>query len=280
MTNRYIVTLLLIFILPSILLLQKDKIYIQQFDVVVDASYAIWDSNNIDIYTDSDVIMIGSIAPAPIVHNMFLSKLVSFLDSIGLRYINIFIISLLYLYYIITLRKNGVSLSKDTILHKFYPAKTGMIYDDEVVLDGLQDSDIEKLTSVNTQNNISLSESKGIKYKSISWLVLIVYICLLFFYGRNEPMELYVTLGIMMIAVFLIAILVQAIHLIVRKKKPKQMITVALGVSVVVAVIGSFVYFPINRLSSTAIHLMLGLPIVLIGHLLYLNFIDKSNKIA
>ena len=41
---------------------------------------------------------------------------------------------------------------------------------------------------------------------------------------------------------------------------------------------GAFIYFPINRLSSNAISLLIGMPLVLIGHMVYSRIIVRPSE--
>lgn len=154
---------------------------------------------------------------------------------------------------------------------------------DEVLLDGKYNSNVETMMTryrkdLEKQNKRFLSEGRNVKYKVLSLFVLIIYISLLFFYGRNEPLELYVALMVILIpTVFLVSFL-QAIYFAIKKRKPKRLISVSLSVAVIVAVIGAFIYFPLNRLSDTAIALLVGLPIMLIGHILYSYLIIRPSE--
>lgn len=128
------------------------------------------------------------------------------------------------------------------------------------------------------QHNKTLAEGRNYKFRIIPWIVLIIYIALLFFYVRNEPMELFVTLFGFVTPAFFVVALIYIIYSAIRKKKPKKVISIALSIAVVVGVVGAFSYFPINRLSNTAIAFLIGLPIILIGHMVYSYLIVRPSE--
>lgn len=63
-----------------------------------------------------------------------------------------------------------------------------------------------------------------------------------------------------------------------KKRKPRRLISISFSVAVTVSVIGALIYFPFNRLSSTAIALLIGLPIVLIGHNVFSYLIRRPSE--
>ena len=157
------------------------------------------------------------------------------------------------------------------------------VVSNEITLDGSYDSNVANMINkfqkdMNKQNKEILSEGRNSKLKIVPWLVLIGYIALLFFYGRNEPMELYVTLAVMMIPVFFVVSFIQVIYAAIKKRKPRRLLSISISIAVIVGVLGALIYFPINRLSSTAIALLVGLPIVLIGHNVFSYLIRRPSE--
>lgn len=169
------------------------------------------------------------------------------------------------------------------------PSEEGIVLEhlfvdsNEISLDGSYDSNVANMINkfhkdMNKQNKEILSEGRNSKFKIVPWLVLISYIALLFFYGRNEPMELYVTLGVIMSPIFFVVSFIQVIYAAIKKRKPRRLISISFSVAVTVSVIGALIYFPFNRLSSTAIALLIGLPIVLIGHNVFSYLIRRPSE--
>ncbi len=154
---------------------------------------------------------------------------------------------------------------------------------DEFVLDNKYNSNVESMVSsyksnLELQHDATLKEGRNLKYRVLPWFVLIVYIVLLFFYGRNEPMEFFVFLFGIMLPVFMGIVTVYMLYSAIVKKKPKRLISISLSIAIVAGVVGAFIYFPINRLSSNAISLLIGMPLVLIGHMVYSRIIVRPSE--
>lgn len=291
----------------------------------------------------------------PIVKETLASKILSFLDGIGLWFVNLIVIVPLFFYYMTTWRKHGANPPKPVVVpqfeppHNLSPASVGMIKDeffdsgivttsiinlavkgflrieeverkgimklsgkrynliklkdiddslpseerlimttlfvdtDSVTLGGKYNKAVESMMSkyrldMQAQHSTLISEGRNYKYRVLPWFVLIIYIGLLFVFGRNEPMELYVALFSFMIPTFFGVAFLYIIYSLIRKRKPKKILSISLGVAVVVSVLGVFTYFPINRMSSTAIALLIGLLFVLVGHLIYSYMIVSPSE--
>lgn len=154
---------------------------------------------------------------------------------------------------------------------------------DEISLGGKYNSTVQKTTlnyqlELNRQHNAMLAEGDNHKYKVLPWLAMLVYIFLLFLLGRNEPSELYITLFGIVLPSFIATAILYTIYSTISKRNPKKILSVSISVAIIVGVIGVFAYFPINRLSSTAIAMLIGLPIMVVGLALYSYMIKRDSE--
>ena len=292
----------------------------------------------------------------PVVKESLASKILRWLDKLGLPLMNVIFIVPLFYYYYATWRKHGIDPPKPVVVpqfvppHNLSPASVGMIYDehfdfgfvttsiinlavkgflrieeierkglrvltakkyrlvklkdaeaealpveegellrylfaesDTVSLAGKYDSNVETAMTkyekkLRKKHKELLSEGKNYKYMVLPWFVLIAYIALLFVYGRNEPMELYVTLFGFMASTFLAVLILYIIYSAIRKRNPKKLLSISVGSAVLLSVMGVFAYFPINRLSTTAIALLIGMALVIVGHIVYSYLIERPSE--
>ncbi len=161
---------------------------------------------------------------------------------------------------------------------------TSLFSESQVVsLSGEYNSNVESMMlkyqkNLKKQHSALTNEGQNIKFRIISWCVVLLYIFLLFLLGRNEPMELYVVLFSIIFPTFIIIAFVYVIYSAIRKRKPKKIISISLSLAIILGVIGVFIYFPFNRISSTSIAFLIGMPLVLIGHMLFSYLIIRPSE--
>jgi uncharacterized membrane protein len=291
----------------------------------------------------------------PVVKETAMSRFLSWLDKMGLWFMNLIIIVPLYFYYITTWRKHGKDLPQPVAIPQFTPpndmspASVGMIHDEafdfslistsiinlavkgflrieeverkgvfsfgakdyklvklkdsesslpseeaivlnelftesnEVSLGGKYNSKVQAMmlsyqSDLKLQHKKTLTEGQNLKFKILPWVVLILYLVLLFYYGSKVPLELFFTFAKFSIPTFVVVALVLAIIAAIRKKKQKKLNTISLSVAIIVGVMGVFYNSPSHLLTTTAIAVFIGLLFVLIGHILYLYLIVRPGK--
>lgn len=291
----------------------------------------------------------------PVVKETAMSRLLSWLDKMGLWFMNLIIIVPLYFYYIGTWRKHGKDLPQPVVIPQFTPpndmspASVGMIHDEtfdfsfistsiinlavkgflrieeverkgvfsfgakdynlvklkdaegslpseeaivlnelfaesnEVLLGGKYNSSVQAMMlsyqkDLLLQHKDTLSEGRNHKFKIIPWLVLIMYLVLLFYYGGKVSMELFFTFALFSIPMYVIVTLILVVIDAFRKKKQKKLNSISLSVALIVGAIGVFSYSPSHLLTTTAIAVFIGIPFVLISHMLYLHLIVRPGK--
>ncbi len=128
------------------------------------------------------------------------------------------------------------------------------------------------------QHKKTLSEGQNLALRIIPWLVLILYIVLLIYYGRTIPFDFYVTFVMFAIPTFVISSLIFAIVAAIRKRKQKKLTSIAFSLALIVGVIGLFANHPVAQFSSTALALFIGAPLLIIGHIIYSYLIVRPGK--
>ena len=293
----------------------------------------------------------------PVVKETALSRFLSWLDKMGLWFMNLIIIVPLFFYYITTWRKHGKDHPKPIAIPQFTPpndmspASVGMIYDekfdfslistsiinlavkgflrieeverkgifsfgaknykliklkdtedslpseeaivmknlfakdDEITLGEKYNSNVQTMLSsyqidLQSQHKKTLSEGKNYTLRIIPWIVVILYIILLIYYGQNIPLDLFATFAIFAIPSYVISTLLLGVIGAFRKRKVKNLNNITLSLGIIVGVIGLFSLHPVSQFSSTALALFIGAPLLLIGHILYSHLIVRpGNKL-
>ena len=154
---------------------------------------------------------------------------------------------------------------------------------DEITLGEKYNSKVETMfrsyqMDLQLQHKETLSEGQNLTLRIISWIALILYFVLLFYYGRTVPSDFFVTFAIFAIPTIVIVTLILAIISSIRKRKQKKLNSIAIGLALIVGVIGLFLIHPVSQFSSTALALFIGAPLLLIGHLLYNYLIVRPGK--
>lgn len=291
----------------------------------------------------------------PVIKETALSRFLSWLDKMGLWFINLIIIAPLYFYYITTWRKYGKDLPQPVVIPQFTPpndmspASVGMIHDEgfdfslistsiinlavkgflhieeeerkgvftfgakdyklvklkdaastlpseeaivlnelfaesnEVTLGSKYNSKIQAMmqsyqSDLQLQHKGTLTEGKNYRFKIVPWLVLILYLLLLFYYGGKISIDLFLNFALISIPIYVIMTLILTIIGAIRKKKLKKRGSITFILALIVGTIGVFYYSPSHLLSATAIAFFVGAPLLLISHTLYLYLIVRSGK--
>ena len=128
------------------------------------------------------------------------------------------------------------------------------------------------------QHKKTLSEGKNYALRIIPWIILILYIVLLIYYGRTIPFDFYVTFVMFAIPTLVISSLILAIVAAIRKRKQKKLTSITLSLALIVGVIGLFANHPLSQFSSTALALFIGAPLLIIGHIIYSYLIVRPGK--
>ena len=293
----------------------------------------------------------------PVVKETALSRFLSWLDKMGLWFMNLIFIVPLFFYYITTWRKHGKDHPKPIAIPQFTPpnnmspASVGIIYDesfdfslistsiinlavkgflrieeverkgifsfgaknykliklkdtedslpseeaiimknlftkdDDITLGQKYNSNVQTMLSsyqidLQSQHKKTLSEGKNYTLRIIPWIVLMLYIVLLIYYGRTVTLDFFLTYVMFALPTLVISTLILGVIAAIRKKKQKKLTSITLSLALIVGVVALFASYPVSQFSSTALAFFIGAPLLLIGHILYSHLIVRpGNKL-
>ena len=154
---------------------------------------------------------------------------------------------------------------------------------DEITLGEKYNSKVQTMLSsyqidLEEQHKKTLTEGRNLSLRIIPWLVLILYIVLLIYYGQTVSLNFFVTFMMFAIPTLVISTFLLGIIAAIRKRKQKKLTSITLSLALIVGVIGLFAKHPVSQFSSTALALFIGAPVLIIGHILYNYLIVRPGK--
>lgn len=155
--------------------------------------------------------------------------------------------------------------------------------DNEVVLDGKYNAAIAELMDhfrreLNRQFRPLLREGANRKFMVLPWIILIFYLCLLFYFVRFEPVRqvgLYIVVALFSFPVVIL------LSLILRKRVGRSRIgwfSCALGVALGISSLSLLLIFRGDSLSMNTIGFIVGFPLIVIGFMAYSFLIRRPDE--
>ena len=185
--------------------------------------------------------------------------------------------------------------AKNYKLIKLKEAETSLPSEEAIVMTGLFDDSneitlgekyntkVETMLSsyhadLQSQHKKTLSEGQNLLLRIIPWIVLILYIALLIYYGRNVQPELFVTFMLFAIPTLIISTLLFGVVAAIRKRKQKRLTSITISLALIVGMIGVFASHPLSQFSPTALAVFIGAPLFITAHFLYSYLIVRPGK--
>lgn len=154
---------------------------------------------------------------------------------------------------------------------------------DSITITGSHDSDIENMmnsfrTSLKRKYNPILREGLNLKLHVIPWLLVPVYLFCLYKFSVFESMDVITDYITGLLVAIMPAIVVSVLIGKINKRLKRDLLNVATGFIVLVASGVVFYKYPLADLSPNAVAVLVGVPVLVIGYLIYARLIVRPGE--